>query len=713
MRMPHQAYLLRGQILAVLLIVAAACSAASGAEDSAATPVADSPGQREENPATNTDGADLNKLLDMADRDIGALKSVRVSAAALQAEVSTVSRQASTIGKTPAAVYVITNEMIRRSGATCIPEALRMAPGVQVARIDANKWAVSIRGFNGRFANKLLVQIDGRTVYNPLDAGVYWEVQDILMEDIERIEVIRGPGASVWGANAVNGVINVITKSTRDTQGVFAQAGGGTAVREFASARYGGQSGDLSYRLYGKWLDHAPGYDAEREPSDQSRNSRGGFRADWGSKESNLVTFQGDCYDNYDGRTDFHPQTPAPYSQTSSGISRNTGGNGLLRWTHFLDEDSDWSVQTYYDHAGRKVSNINYQESTDVFDVDFQHRFPIGERQQFIWGCGYRNTKIDTEGGDNLVDYTPAKRADDLFSYFAQDDITLSEDLWVLTVGSKFEHNDYTNFEYQPTVRLLWTPSQRHSIWSAISRAVRTPSASEVGIYKRLSPLDDMDAGPGPHPQPRYPVLFGNPNLESEKLIAYEIGFREQTTEDFSWDLALFFQDYQQLIGMAPGTVIHDGPHEIQVFTYRNLGAGQSYGAELATDYKVRTNWHLRSSYTLLNMYLTSPAGRDAEIAEGSNPNNQFSLTSSWDLGKNWELDLSGRYVDTLAALNVPSYIVGDVRVAWHPRKHLEFSVLGRELFNTPHAEFGNDPYWGIVTTKVLAEVYGMVTVRR
>ena len=712
--MRHQPSLLRGAILTVFLIAAATRCDTSGAEDSAAAPVADSPSQGEESPGPNADGADLNKLLDMADRDIGTLKSVHVSAAALQAEVSTVSRQASTIGKTPAAVYVITNEMIRRSGATCIPEALRMAPGVQVARIDANKWAVSIRGFNGRFANKLLVQIDGRTVYNPLDAGVYWEVQDVMMEDIERIEVIRGPGASVWGANAVNGVINVITKSTRDTQGVFAQAGGGTAVREFASARYGGQNGDLSYRLYGKWLDHAPGYSAEHDPSDQSRNSRGGFRADWGSKESNLVTFQGDCYDNYDGRSDLEPQGPPPYSQTSSGISRNTGGNGLLRWTHFLDEDSDWSVQTYYDRASRKLSNINYQEATDVFDVDFQHRFPIGERQKFIWGCGYRNTKIDTEGGGGFLFYNPAKRADDLFSYFVQDDITLSEDLWVLTVGSKFEHNDYTNFEYQPTVRLLWTPTQRHSIWSAISRAVRTPSASEVGIYKRLPPLNgpDIGFGPDPHP-PEFPLLIGNPDLESEKLIAYEIGFREQTTEDFSWDLALFFQDYQQLIGMAPGDVIHDGPHNLRVFTFRNAGAGQSYGAELAMDYKVRTNWHLRSSYTLLTMYLESQSGRDAEIAQGSNPNNQFSLTSSWDLGKNWELDLSGRYVDTLVALNVPSYIVGDVRVAWRPCKHWEFSVLGRELFNTPHAEYGDDPFWGVMTTKVLAEVYGMVTVRR
>ena len=423
----------------------------------------------------------LDEIMDLVDEPLENLTRQNVVVPALDVQVSTVSRTESTVGRSAAAVFVVTNEMIRRSGARTIPDALRLVPGVQVARIDANKWAVTIRGFNGRYANKLLVQIDGRSVYTPLFAGVYWDVQDVVLEDVDRIEVIRGPGAAVWGANAVNGVVNIITKSARDTQGTFVEAGSGTEERSFSTVRTGGKLGQNAYyRIYGKWFERDRAGLPTGIADDEWRQGRTGFRIDWEPNGCDKLTFQGDAYGGTSGTANRIPDSlPPDFQSTITDDSRVSGGNALLRWSRTIDAETDWSLQFYYDRTSRKAVTTGFQEDRDTIDLDFQHRFPLAPEHSLIWGFGYRNSKDSIRSSPFYLQFYPSDRADDLFSYFVQDEITLREDLLYLTVGSKFEHNDYTAFEYQPTGRLLWTPDPRHSIWAAISRAVRTPSRAE------------------------------------------------------------------------------------------------------------------------------------------------------------------------------------------------------------------------------------------
>ena len=340
-------------------------------------------------------------------------------------EVSTVSRTESTVGHSAAAVYVLTNEMIRRSGARSVPEALRLVPGVQVARINASTWAISIRGFNERFANKLLVQIDGRTVYTPLFGGVFWDVQDVLLEDVERIEIIRGPGATVWGANAVNGVINIITKRADDTQGLFAEGGGGNE-RGFASARVGGQSDNVAWRAYGKWFDRDSGFSPTRDTNDDWQVGRICFRTDWKPSCCDTVTFQGDYYDGNAGMTHIEPIPASPFVQIGPRDQKLSGGNALLRWSRKIDDDSDWSIQLYYDRTERTLGDNEIREDRDTVDVDFQYRFPLADYHSLIWGFGYRNTRDRIRDSTFHLQFSPTDRADDRFSTFLPrpDDIT-------------------------------------------------------------------------------------------------------------------------------------------------------------------------------------------------------------------------------------------------------------------------------------------------
>jgi len=654
---------------------------------------------------------DLDSLLELADRDVTQLARVNVAAPALQVEVSSVSRQKSTVGKSPAAVFVITNEMIRRSGARSIPEVLRMAPGVDVARIDASKWAISIRGFNGRFANKLLVQIDGRTVYTPMFGGVFWDVQDLLLEDVERIEVVRGPGATVWGANAVNGVINVITKKAIDTQGAFVEGGAGTEERGFVSARYGGQTGDdLSYRFYGKWFDRDRAFAFGDAARDGWAMGRGGFRVDWEPNGCDTLTFQGDYYDGGMANRSLYPDPTAPLRfRMADENERVVGGNALLRWTRVLSDDSDWSVQLYYDRTEREFQVGGFGEDRDTFDVDFQHRLPLGWCHSIIWGAGYRNTRDQIRNSPFVLGFNPTRRADDLFSYFVQDEIALREDLWYLTVGSKFSHSDYTPFEYQPTARLLWTPDERHSIWASISRAVRSPTRADddVRIVLMENPMN-----PG-----AFPLVLGNRGSVAEDLLAYEAGIRVQPTDRFSWDLATFYMQYEDLRVTVPGARFFDPgppPASFDPLMITNGVGGYTYGFELAANFEIAPCWRVSGAYTFFREEM------DVLSDEGTSPGNQVYLQSSWDLGRNWELDVAWRYVDVLSGQYldvrtgqlVPSYNVMDVRLAWYATPTMELAVVGRHLLDSHHPEFGADTYIGSLPTEVQQEVYGMVTWR-
>ncbi|MHB1036926.1 MAG: TonB-dependent receptor plug domain-containing protein [Pirellulales bacterium] len=619
---------------------------------------------------------------------------------AMNMEVTSVAKEKSTVGQSPAAVFVITQDMIRRSGVTTIPEALRMAPGVEVARINASTWAITIRGFNSQYADKLLVMIDGRTVYTPVFAGVHWDVQDVLLEDIERIEVIRGPGGTLWGANAVNGVINILTKRAKDTQGAYVTAGGGTSEKMDDGVRYGGRIGeDLRYRVYGKHFDRGPGY-APEGAHDDWRQGRGGFRADWDPDKSDSLTVQGDYYGGESGIQSRFINTTPPFVQPVVGDDYLAGENVLTRWKHTYDEDSDWTLQMYYDHYRR--NGPVQVEMVRTLDVDFQYRFPLTERQKIIWGADYRLSHDDLPSKNYFsLHFDPQGRNDIMASAFVQDEITLVEDLLAFTVGSKFEDNNFTGFEYQPSGRLLWTPDKKQSAWAAVSRAVRTPSRVDDAIQATAAPAFGV-----------FPRLYGNPRFKSEDLMAYELGYRVQATERFAWDLAMFYNVYEDLKAVNPGAPFLEftppPPHVVFPLILGNNARGQTYGTELAANWTVAKWWRIYGQYTFLRLHTDQ-----AFLTEGTSPHNQVYLRSSWDLTPDWELDIMTRYVDNLPGLNVGSYISMDVRLGWRPKEHLEIAVVGQNLLESHHREFAETiERQFFQTTEVDRGVYGTITWR-
>ena len=650
---------------------------------------------------------EADELLRLSAESLESLTAKDVVVPAMEAKVTTVQRSESTVGQSPAAVYVITGEMIRRSGVRSLPDALRLAPGVNVARANSNRWAISIRGFNNVYANKLLVQIDGRTVYSPLFSGVRWDHQDVLLEDIERIEVIRGPGAAVWGANAVNGIINIITRKARDTQGVFLEGGGGTEERGFGGFRYGGALGEaLHYRVYGLLFERDRGL-APENPGDNWRKRQLGFRMDWEPTEERRLTFQGDFYQGHSGqRFDGAVPTPPFFQQGVHKDEEPSGSNLLLRWSRQLSDESDWSVQLYYDLVGRSGPDVGFSHSYATFDLDFQHRFPLAPCHSLTWGFGYRNTR-DRIDGIFLVSVDPAVRSYGLISYFVQDQVTLRPRRLFLTLGSKFEHNDFSGFEFQPTARLLWTPSPRATLWASVSRAVRTPSRFDQDFRLVSAPVD-MSFAP---PRVTFMRFDGSRAVESEQLLAYEIGARAQSSDAFWWDLAVFFNRFEELVASVPATPAPPPPAFPPAFwpmVSTNAMHGETYGFELAATWQVHPQWKLHGGYSFLKMHLHArpEALASAEANEGKSPGNQAYLQSSWDLGDHWQLDLIGRYVDNLPALAVPSYLVMDVRLAWLPSESLEMAVVGRHLLDSAHPEFATPAFH---PSEVEAEVYGVI----
>lgn len=624
-------------------------------------------------------------------------------------EITSVSKKAQKVSEAAAAIFVITNEDIQRSGVTSIPEALRMVPGLEVARIDASTWAITCRGFNGRFANKLLVLMDGRSIYTPLFSGVFWDVQDTLLEDLDRIEVIRGPGATLWGANAVNGVINIITKQAKDTQGGLVTAGVGTEERGLGSVRYGGKlNDDTYYRVYAKYFDRDSAVDVSgHDGADEWHVLRGGFRMDWEPANSNSLTLQGDIYDGDAGQRLSVTSLTAPYTRTFDEDTEITGAYLLSRWKRTISDNSDIMLQLYYDRTERNTAVMD--ESRDTFDIEFQHQFSLSERQEFIWGLGYRFTSDDIDNTFSLSFY-PDNRDDNLFSAFLQDEIMLIEDRLHLTLGSKFEHNDYTGFEIQPSVRLIWTPYRQHSVWTAVSRAVRTPSRAEedVRINQKVFPGSP----------PRVVSLFGNHDFDSEELIAYELGYRVQLMDRLSLDIAAFYNDYDDLRTEEPGEPFPETspspPHLVIPYTAGNKMKGETYGIELAADWRVLDWWRLQAAYTYLQMQLHLDGdSRDMRSvsAEGESPHNQVSLRSSMDLTRDLDFDLWLRYVDNLPSQDVGSYITLDARLGWKLYKDIELSVVGQNLLDSHRLEFEPE-ILDTYPTEVERSVYGKITWR-
>ena len=621
-------------------------------------------------------------------------------------EVTSVSKKVQKLADAAAAVFVITDEDIRRSGVTSIPEALRMVPGLQVARIDSNKWAITSRGFNGRFATKLLVLIDGRSVYTPFYSGVYWDLQDTLLEDIERIEVIRGPGAALWGANAVNGIINIITKHAKDTQGGLLTAGFGTEERGFGGVRYGGKHGDdLYYRAYAKYFNRDSFVDADgNDQSDDWDELRAGFRTDWETSNHTSFTFQGDIYDGSSNEKLKYADQTLLSTTIEDQEADVAGGNLLTRWNKTFSKSSDMALQAYYDRTERRTTTL--EELRDTFDMDFQHRFALGRRQEIVWGLGYRLT-TDNNTESEALTLDSEDRSDNLYSIFAQDEIIIIDDLIHLTLGSKLEHNDYTGLEVQPNARLLWTPHRRHSIWASVSRAVRTPNRAEHDVHFNSEFIEVISGAPS-----FLVSLNGSSDFESEEVLANELGYRVMPTESLSVDIALFYNIYDNLRTIEVEDI--DTSSFIITLNGDNKMDGVTYGAELAADWRISNWWLLQTAYTYLLMDLDmdeDSSDTTSESIEGSSPKHQLSIRSSKDLGPNTELDLWIRYVDELPDLDIQSYITLDVRLSHNLLKNLELSIVGQNLLDNQHAEFRQEII-EILPIEVERSVYGKITWR-
>ncbi len=622
-------------------------------------------------------------------------------------EVTTAGKKAQKRGDVAAPVYVITGEEIRRSGVTSIPEALRMAPGVNVARIDSNKWAVGIRGFASRLSRSMLVLMDGRSVYTPLFAGVYWEVQDTPLEDIDRIEVIRGPGGSLWGANAVNGVVNVITRDATETQGALVSVAAGTVERGFTTFRYGGKAGENgAYRFYGKFFNRDPGFHAAGNNFDDWRMGQAGFRSDWKLNQRDRFTLQGDFYRGESGqRTAFTTLSP-PSLVTVQQNAELSGGNLLGRWQRTLGEDKDVGLQFYYDRTDRHEPQ--FREIRDTFDLDFHNRLRVGRRHDLNWGAGYRLSSGEFVGIPGLS-FLPGRRTDHLFSVFVQDGMTLLQDRLTLTVGARLEHNGYSGWELQPSARALWKVAKRHTLWASTNRAVRTPSRVEHDL-EATSLLASL------------PLTFsrfsGNKSFVSETLVSQGLGYRAQVKDQLFVDLAGFYNRYDNLLSVEPGTPFLEAtpppPHFVVPISLGNGIEGRTWGGEAAVDWRATSRWRLTAAYSFLRMNLDrKPGSLDTSTkrsTEGSSPRHQFSFSSYATLPQHLELDVTFRYVSELANPRVPQYATADVRLGWRPRPAWEIAVVGQNLFAGHHLEFGGSP---ANRTEVRRGAYGRLIWRK
>ncbi len=622
-------------------------------------------------------------------------------------KVTSVSKKTQYLSDSAAAIFVITNDDLKRSGVTNIPDALRMIPGLNVARIDSNKWAVNSRGATSRFADKLLVLIDGRSVYTPSFSGVYWEVQNVMLEDVERIEVIRGPGATLWGANAVNGVINIISKHAEDTQSGLVSLGGGSEEQAFASARYGTSLGKNTYgRIYAK------GFNGDKFQFSQGDDAgddwgmrQGGFRVESNLNANDSVNLQGDIYQGDINQQMTLPCSTEPYCKEKSDDTEVSGGNLVARWQSILSSTSEFTLQAYYDRTERKEAFAH--EKRNSFDLDFQHRFSAGTRHDIVWGARYRHTSDDF-ARNPLVLLDPDSRSDDLYSAFLQDEISLVQNRLKLTLGSKFEHNDYTGHEVQPSLRLLWLPHPNHKLWTSVSRAVRTPSRVENDgtIINEVIPASSTPAG--------LPVVIktmGTPGYESEELTAYELGYRFVPNQAFSLDIATFYNDYDNARTVEVGTPVFQGTYIEQPLYFTNTFSAHTYGVEVAGTWQAAKWLKLDLAYS----YLVSDFEDGGQL--GKEPTHQASLRSALTPREDLDLDIWLRYVDNVTAIYVASdndlfdidgYLTLDLRLAWRPTGNWELSLVGQNLLESSHLEFVQESFTR--PTEVERSIYGKVT---
>jgi iron complex outermembrane receptor protein len=566
-------------------------------------------------------------------------------------EITSVSRRAEKLSEAPASIYVIQAEDIARAGASTLPEALRLAPNLQVAQVSASSWAISARGFNNSLGNKLLVLIDGRTVYTPLFSGVFWDQQELLLEDVERIEVISGPGATLWGANAVNGVINVVTRHARDTEGLLAAASAGGDGNE-SVLRYGGRAGGMDYRVYARHLERRRTEDAaDVAQPDGWHTDTIGFRADWGEG----FTLQGDAYR---GESEARLLGPIEVS----------GMNLLAAWNRHDDAGRSWHVQAYFDRSERD-DPVLLHDRMDVFDVELQRSIPRG-RHRIMWGGGLRHANDRVEAGF-LAAFLPVERDLHWENLFVQDEIALSPRLQ-LTLGAKLDRNAYTGTEWLPSARLAWHPRDGQLLWAAASRAVRAPARIDKEFF--LPPTPPF-------------LIDGGPDFRSEIADVLEVGYRAQPSARASLSLTLFHHWYDRLRSGEPQPA---GNFQVQ-----NGTAGRVYGLEAWAAWDPTPNWRLSAGLMELRERFWTKAGYhdpDGAVDLGNDPRHQWSLRSTWQVTPRLEFNLGARTVGELPVPHIDAYTAVDASLRWRPGGNFEVGVFGRNLAGGGHVEFAPGP---------------------
>lgn len=632
-------------------------------------------------------------------------------------EVTSVSKKEQKLSQVAAAIFVITQEDIRRSGATNIPDLLRMVPGLHVAQINGSTWAIGSRGFNQQFSNKLLVMMDGRTVYSPFFSGVFWDTLDLPLFDIERIEVIRGPGGSIWGANAVTGVISIFTKQAAATSGTLLETGGGNFQQEFGMVQYGGTAGKKTdFRVYTKYFNQDHMLDLNGQSgADGWHRLRGGFRTDSNLSSKDSLMFEGDISAGREGEYGFVlPSVTSPGFVVVSEEINLANGSLETVWNHTYSERSNSSLQFSFDEHRRDDPLI--PEIRNTYDLDYRHQLAFGGRQDIVWGMGYRYS-ADRIGGSLTVAMNPPARALQLFDSFVQDEIAVVPERLYLTVGTKLEHNDYTGFEVMPSVRASWSPSDHHMVWAAVSKALRAPSRNDTNLVLNIGEF------PGPGGTPTLLRLLGNPQFQDERLIAYETGYRTMVSKRLSIDVAAYFDAWNNLQSTEPsGFFFEPTPlpaHDVQTLMYGNLMHGESHGIELTANWKVKDWWSISPGLGLSRKHFhPDPKSADTQTArfvEGGSPDYPIALRSHVDLRRSLAWDVSAYFVDPLTGqgplsnLKIPSYTRLDSGLTWKLGEGFSLSVVGQNLLKDHHMEF-EDVDGSMQSSQIKRSAYAKIT---
>jgi iron complex outermembrane recepter protein len=629
-------------------------------------------------------------------------------------EVVSVSKKAQRLGSTAASVFVITAEDIRRSGISVLPELLRLAPGVQVSRLSSGEWAIAIRGFNDEYSNKLLVLVDGRSVYNEFYGLVFWDTLNLPIDDIERIEVIRGPGAAMWGTNAVNGVINIINKSAKASQGGLIAGGGGSQATSTGAVRYGGEAAPGAFYRVGA---QNTTYDplqilSSASPSHGWVNHSGDFRLDWDISAKDSLLVSGGVYQSAVGAIVPAATISSPNAPPADDRITSDGGNVTARWQHVYSDTSSIEAHFSCEHMLRNDPQSKFD--LDVFDYGFQQHKQAGSRNDVIWGFSGRQDSFHSTPTLALR-LNPLNSSRDEVALFAEDEIALIPNKLSFIMGAQVSHTETIGYAIQPTARLLWTPTKSLSSWIAVSRAERTPSLSDRGLDYYESPITIPSGSPSIPSLLGVVHVMGNPSAQSETVLAYEAGQRLQAAKQISFDVSTFYNIYQHLSSLstgAPALAFSSGIPYLEIpVSYENDRHGESYGAELSTTWNATTRWRLLGGYNWLRAETHSAPG-DASVDEvrtsSATPHHQWIARSNFDLTRTIQIDAALYYYAAMPQTGIPQHLRGDLRIGWRPSAKIELSIGVQDAFEANHLEYESTRFTQL--SEVPRNFYGKVT---